>query len=199
MLNGGRGQDSAGVSVKVLGGGPASIGAVTGNFGGIVNRKVLNVRSLSLGQDLNKVNRVWLGDNGQGDVEVARELLQSGDISAAFIHIVDKKKLPTGLRARNHLDPISGALPGALALKDDQDERIMYFHHYGQVAEALKTTQGYDFTTAVSGELDAATLRSITESAHVYADAAEAAADIEADMHQSRPFLQRLLRPCWNC
>lgn len=42
-----------------------------------------------------EVRHIWIGDNGQGDLIAARELLNRGLIFAAFIHYVDETK-PSG-------------------------------------------------------------------------------------------------------
>lgn len=108
------------VPVVVYGGGLSSLNSLKG-IGGIIHgpriydtmadEKIKSIRKHKRTHLTSKL--IWIGDNGHGDVRVAQELLRTGDIELAFIHIVNPRRLR---RPMNNL---------------------IYFQHYGQVLDVL--------------------------------------------------------------
>jgi len=72
---------------------------------------------------------IWIGDNGQGDLIAAKELLNDGKIYAALIHLVDPTK--------------QSGISSSWARIDDQ--RLFSFNNYDTAISQLKNQLGLSF------------------------------------------------------
>lgn len=121
------------IDVKIFKGEPlaSATSVVRSSYQEMANIKIKQIREEVTNQRLinghSRYKAIWIGDNGQGDLLVAQQLLKDNIIQYALIHTVDKEK-PDGSRM------------------DKKQKRIIKFRKntYDWLINHLKTHKKFD-------------------------------------------------------